>query len=559
MTWLSSKLNATQQRALFRLRALLLWRQLTGEKGRMVGAVIGLLAFGPLAAGLAVASAAAYLLLEAPWPGQILGGILTLLWLIWAVFPLLFGILNPSYDISRLLPYPISRLDLVAGILSGTLLDYPTFLVIPLFLAVLVGWGISPALPVVLVGLPVAYLHMVVIGQIAMTIAGGIMQSRRYRDLALILFSLLSASCYFISEGFGRILEEVAGPDFMTGFLPAWRPLDQLQWLPPGAVARAIEQAAANQWGSALFWLGYALLWLILLGRVWIGLLERLITGQGFLLRAPAERADAHRPQPARLGRLPFLSISLQALTTKELQLAWRIPQRRIGLIQAFLLPAIIGGAFYFSGDWEEGIPVAYLGLILPGYAFISTLGFASNGLSWEGRGLAMLLLTPFDRADLFRSKALVSIVLAYLPVLLLTIPLLLFGETLALLAGNFVALALIGVTTAVALLFSVWFPFPVNLNPTRPFARPERRGGFIPAIMSIIGMPLASAVFGLPLAIPVILVWWFDLPLIGFLTAAAAALYGLILAWAACPPSGRILLKKEPEVLTALIAPEGD
>jgi len=114
---------------------------------------------------------------------------------------LLVSSLNEGLDLTRLLVFPIARRDLVVSILLGTLFDYPTYIMAPVLLAALVTWGISPALPIVALGLLLAYCHMVIASQLVVTVFGGILQSRRFRDLAIILASLFGASCYFIQIG----------------------------------------------------------------------------------------------------------------------------------------------------------------------------------------------------------------------------------------------------------------------------------------------------------------------------------------------------------------------
>ncbi|MDJ0756381.1 MAG: hypothetical protein QNJ45_22810 [Ardenticatenaceae bacterium] len=552
-------INTAQQRTLFGLRSRLLWRQFTGEKGRIISALIVLLIFGPMVLGISIASAVGYIQLEAPWPAQILGGVLVLLWVVWAVAPVFLGPINVSIDVSRLLVYPVTRRDMATAVLFGTLLDYPTFLVLPLFAAIVASWMWSLAWPFVLLGLPIAYLHMVIIGQIVMVGAGSILNSRRFRDLSIVVFSILGASCYFISQGVTRVLEEFVDLESAETFLLTWRPLDQLQWLPTGSIARAIEQGAAGNFGLATAWLGYSLLLLVGLGYVWLVLLDRLITGQTFSF-GQADAPKAAKPKRARRSfKLKLLPEPLQSIVLKEIILTWRIPQRRIGMIQAFLLPVIFSGIYLFSGEFDGEFNGRWVGLFLIGYSYIPTLGFGSNTLAWEGQGLAMLFLTPASRRLIFQAKTVTSILLAALPIAFFT-PLLFFiSPPLPLLTGFFLALGFIGVGTAVVMLFSVWFPYPVNMDPKRPFAQPERRGGFIPTLMNVIGTPLLTGLLGIPLALPIALVWWFEWAWPGLILAVICAVYGLGVAWVMCGPAAEQLLKREPEILDALRAPEGD
>ncbi len=76
-------LDAARQQALWRVRVKLALRQFSRQPGKIVGLVISALFFVPLVLGAAFGSAIGYLNLPQPWPAQLLGGVLVLLWLIW--------------------------------------------------------------------------------------------------------------------------------------------------------------------------------------------------------------------------------------------------------------------------------------------------------------------------------------------------------------------------------------------------------------------------------------------------------------------------------------------
>lgn len=559
-------LDKNQQLTLFKLRARLLWRQFTGEKGRIVTAIVVITVFAPMVFGLAIGSAIGYLRLEAPWPAQLLGGILVMLWLVWGIAPIFLGSINSSIDVSRLLVYPVSRGNLALSILLGTFLDYPTFLIIPLFAAVVVGWIGSAAWPVVLVGLPIAYIHMVIIGQIVMVGLGNILQSRRFRDLTIIVFSIGGASCYFFSQGVGRLVGEFVDPEAAEAFFTTWRPLDQLQWLPTGAVARAIERAAVGDGGAAAIWLGYAVVLLVILGWIWVVLLDRLMAGYSFVVPGwrTAKKESPSEHNKSRRLRLGFVAEPLRSLLIKEWTLMWRIPQRRIGVIQSYLLPVIFSGIFLFGGEDLDSAQLfgggnRRLPLLLIGFAYLAILGFAGNSFAWEGRGLSMMFLTPAARQAVIRAKTIVALIVTTGPLLFYAPIIALVSPPIPVLAGFFVGIGLASAGTSVAMLFSVWFPFPVNTDPKKPFARPERRGGFIPTVMTIFAAPILTAIVGSPLAVPIALVWVFSWDRIGLIAAVLSAVYGVAVAWWAGRPVGNQLIKREPEIIEALVVPEGD
>ncbi|MBK8797657.1 MAG: hypothetical protein IPM07_15475 [Anaerolineales bacterium] len=97
------KLDAAKQQALLRLRLRLLRRQFEREPGQMVGFLVFLVIFGPLVLLVATASGFAYVAAPDPWPVQVMGIVLSVLWLIWIVLPLLAFRTNEGLDLSRLL------------------------------------------------------------------------------------------------------------------------------------------------------------------------------------------------------------------------------------------------------------------------------------------------------------------------------------------------------------------------------------------------------------------------------------------------------------------------
>ncbi len=285
----------------------------------------------------------------------------------------------------------------MASTLLGTLLDFPTYLALPLFVAVGVGWGANWRWPFVIVALLVAYAHMVLTSQLVLTAAGGLLRSRRFRDVSIVVLSLLGSSCYFINQGV-----QVLFRNLDTRQLVGLRPLTYLQWLPPGATARAIERASAGDWSAALLWLLYATLLLGGVAWLWWRLLLRVVTGEGFL-QAPTRASSAPvQPTPRRIGAsgrhplLRWVPDGIHQLFIKEIKAIWRFPQRRIGLIQGFLGPLFVIGAIFFSSGRPDVAVTPWWGLTVIGYAIFSMWITSLNMLGWEGKALPMLLGTPY-------------------------------------------------------------------------------------------------------------------------------------------------------------------
>ncbi len=548
-------LNGRQPSALWRLRGKLVLRLFWREKGRIVSALLMLLFFGPMVLGLTAGTAIAYRRLEAPWPPQILGMILVVMWFIWLLAPILLSAVNEGADITRLLVYPITRRDLIASIFLGTLFDYPTYLMLPLFVAVLIGF---PAIwPTVLVALLLGYWHMVVIGQLSQTLLGGILQSRRFRDVAIIVGSLLASSCYLWQIGIQRLARN-ADDMFAQEMLLSLRPLNVLQWFPTGALARAVEQAQLGHTLNVALWLLYSFLLLVVVTAVWWLLLERVTTGESFfnfnIERQSKQKQARDRTAGLSWGLLPR---DLAELARKELKSIWRLPQRRVGLIQGILLPFIMMGAIFVRPESNLQLP-GWVGLGLPVYAMFMFWATTQNMLAWEGHGLATLLLAPVPRQRLFVAKGLAFLLVAGVPFVLIALALITISRSWQSVAGLITGLS-VGLTTlGVASISSVLFPMRVNLEAKRAQRSVfSTGGGCLTGLAMVFLVPIIMALVAVPAAVPLALAAWWERPLLGIIGSIIGILYGLFIFWGGTTMAGQLLLEREADVYTTLKQPE--
>ncbi|MBK8904243.1 MAG: hypothetical protein IPM53_23895 [Anaerolineaceae bacterium] len=557
----------SQLGTLLRLRGKLTLRQFTRERGRIIGAIVVILVFGPMIVAAAIGTAVGYGSLEDQWPTALLGAVMVGMWFIWLVFPIVATSINESADITHLLIFPISRRDLVLSTLLGTFFDYPTYLMLPLFIAAFVGFGFTSAFPIVILAILFSYGHMVLIGQFITVTIGGVLQSRRFRDVAIVFFSLVGSSCYFINLAFQRgverftdslsLQEEEAFAETFAG----WQPLNVLQWFPTGAPARAVQQALDGSWGTAVLWLLYSAVLLAILTWVWFHLLNRLATGGGFLIggRPQAEKEKRVTPRSSRRSPLDLLPDDLAALVGKELRSAWRIPQRRVGLVQGLLLPVFMMGPFLYSTDFSGGISAIprWFGLSLPFYALFLFWSTSQNMLAWEGRGLPALLLTPQPRWRLFWAKGLVFLLIAGIPYLIVS------GAVTAILrdwltvAGTITGLGMGIGAMAVTAVGSVLFPIPINLEAKRTRGAFQSGGNFKTGCATVTVIPISIAVVNLPAAALLGLAFYFNLPWLGFIGAVFSLVYGFGILYAGCRLAGNLLLEREPELVATMKLPE--
>lgn len=542
-------LDAEKQKALFRTQARLTLRQFTREKGRLVGAFIAAIFFIPFTLAAAAGTTLAYRRAPEPWPAQILGLVLVALWGLWMIIPIFAFRLNKGLDLERLLTYPLSRRDLIAGVLLGTFLDYPTYFTLPLFAAVVIGWGMSPILPIVLFAVLLSFGHMVLTSRLVVTAAGGILRSRRFRDVSVIVVSLIGSSCYFIQSGLSELGERYVEPE---QFL-ALRPLDVLQWLPPGAAARAIERAAAGAWTSSGGWLLYSALLLIAVTWAWYKLVDRLATGGGFLLDLRSSDAGETQ-QPRRRQRempafLRWIPADIRQIAAKELKASWRIPQRRVGMLQGILLPLLFGGVALLSSGIPDELP-GWVGLMLPAYALFLFWMSAQNMLGWEGNGLPTLLLTPVPRSRVFLGKGLALMAISSVAIVPIGIAVTWIVPEWTSVAGFTGAVAIGGVAMGVGAVASVFFSYRVDMDETT--GRLSTGGDLKTGLANFLLVPAAMTMAAAPLAVFIGVPYWFGMVWLGYLGAGAALMYGALAFGAGCWLAGRLLVPREADVIQA-------
>ena len=557
-------LNWGQQKELLKLRARLSFRQFMGEKARLLTAIATIAVLVPVSFGVAAATGAGYLLLPNYWPAQLLGFVLLLSWFIWSVAPVFSFNVNEGLDPTRLLSYPIARRDYLAHMLLGTLLDYPTYFIVPFFIAIIVGFGLGWGLPVVLVALILSYLLMVLTSQTIINTLGGVLQSRRFRDISMVVGAFIGMSCWLISQSMQGVIENFfdLNAEEVGLFFQTWQPLDAMKWLPPGAAAKAIEQASIQAWGGSLLWLGYTLLWAGLLGWVWWRVTLRIVTGEGFVIGgSPAKAKESEGKTAAQTdapGRFAWswIPTDIRAIILKEIKLKWRTPQSRIGLIYMYLMPlaSVVFLLIYATSDSDEPFSLG-IEFIAGGIALYTIFIFWVNGqnmLGWETSGLPTLLLTPIPRQRIFLGKGLAQFVMNGPPLLLLAVLAMIVQPGL-------VPLALLPTTAALGLaclsvvsLFSVIFPYPVKVESQagqNPFSG---GGGCLTGLANGTLMPTIIGLVCLPIGAPLALALWQGWGWLALLGGFLGLAYSGVLFWFVTRWAAQIMVRREPEILIA-------
>ena len=376
------------------------------------------------------------------------------------------------------------------------------------------------------------------------------------------MWPLSLARCWPLLAIYGRLvsnrLARNAGDAFSEETLLNLRPLNALQWLPTGALARAVEQAQLGNSLVVALWLLYSFLLLVLLTAVWWILLERVTTGETFFRfhtdSQPNQKKSRSQASRKGLGLLPR---DIAELTRKELKSIWRLPQRRVGLIQGVLLPFIMMGAIFVQTDSALQLP-SWIGLTLPLYGMFMFWATTQNMLAWEGHGLATLLLAPVPRQRVFVAKGLAFLLVAGVPFVLIAIGLISFSRSWQSVGGLITGLSFALTTLGVASVSSVLLPIRVNLEAKRTRNNLfSTGGGCLTGLAMVFLVPLVMAIVAVPAGVPLALAAYWERPSLGIIGSIIGIFYGLFVFWGGTSIAGQLLLEREADIYAALKQPE--
>src|SRR5579859_964679 len=198
-------IHGDKLRWLFWLRLKILTRGFQRNRASLIGSIIFLLFVLGGAGWAAYGTFAAYRYLTQPANFEVLYLVLTGLLLLWIVLPLMEFASNEGLDLSKLQLFPLTRAEMMISLLFSTLLDIPTIGLLILLAAVVIGWGVS--LPVALLSLLamlIFYVQLVAVSQLVLALLMRTLQSRRFRDLSILIVAVFTASCYLVQQQIGR-------------------------------------------------------------------------------------------------------------------------------------------------------------------------------------------------------------------------------------------------------------------------------------------------------------------------------------------------------------------
>ncbi len=389
------------------LKWTLTWRGLRRSRSRLIGALLFLLAFLPLS-GLCTYGLWA---LTGDYPAlaePLARDALAFIFLLWAATPLLGFPLNESFDLTRLFVYPVSPTRLFVGALLGGLLDRAVLLVLPVLLVLLWRASSGPiAFALALCLLALFLLLTLALGQMVMLLLIGLLRSRRFRDLTIVLFPLIGMGYYVGQRVLMRRMEAGTLTVPVLVQSPVWRLADRM---PPGWAAWGLDAARRGHNGEAL--LALALLGAATASIVAVAVtaLKTLYIGDIGPLRPRAVAAVPVRPASPRLS-LPaprLLPPQIAAVAWKEWTYFLRDPQYKalavqsaytlVWLAASVALPSLRRGGWGFLPG--EGL---LLGI---SYALLLSLSpLLFNQWGGEGAAITALFSLPMPRRALLLGK----------------------------------------------------------------------------------------------------------------------------------------------------------
>ncbi len=535
--------ESAQLRALLKIRRLISFRRFKGRPQELILTIVFLVFALPAPIMLATFSNVAYRKLPAPWNIEILDGVLVVLWGMWLLAPVVGTQLSESPDMSRFLPLPIRRRVMIIATFAGSVFEYSTWFTVPFLIAIVLGgWG-GAATIVAVFAVLIAALHFIAIGQLVTTVTSGIVRSRRFRDAATVLGSLLALAYWW-----GRMKtmgdEARAGDFFKRMAANDVHPMNILQWTPTGACARAIERASSGHMGEALVWLVASACVLAGISALWWWAQERTATQGEFIFGAPARRA--RKAKREEHGKIPFLRPSVVAIAALDLRQMWRNPRRRMQTMQGMIMPVIFSGLWIGREHLGGGSVLALTPAIF--VTFVSLFTF-QNVLAADGLAVGTVFLSPLDRRDIFRGKVVAFAVIVVAPLLVLSVLAALRTSVSLGLAAIFLAVATFLIVATISSGISARFAVPVPEDRRTGPIRTASAAGWAITLLQPTIIAFMLAPFWIPAAIGIVK----DRPVLALVASLSGVIYAVTVFHFGIKNAGATLLAREPEIFKML------
>ncbi|MFI9721416.1 transporter [Streptomyces sp. NPDC052396] len=462
--------------------------------------------------------------------------LVVLLALGWAFMPLFFSSGDETLDPSRLVMLPLRPGPLTVALLVSSLIGIgPAFT-----LVIILGSVIATAQggAAFAVGVPAVVLSLLICVALARAVATAnvrLLSSRKGRDLALLSGLVIAVGIQLVNFGLQKISH--------AGGLARLEPVAKVaRWVPPGSALDAVRSAGRGSYGLAMAQLALSAVVLALLLWWWQRGLTKVMTSPDSSTLAAAE------PERKRLGTglLRLLPAGRTgAVMLRTLRYVLRDPKTRMSWTSQLVVGALV--PFLNVAQHRGNSYWAFMAVALVG-------GMMYNQFGQDGSAFWMVMQTINGRRDAYlelRGRAL-ALALPSVPYLVLLVSALTafsgqwgaFWEVLGL------GLALLGTMFATGAVTSVVLPYTIPQGSAFKNVAP---GQTSIAWLGMLGGLLMAAAQCVPLA--ALTVWLHLSGHHGWLPVLLplGAGYGLLMAWAGLRIAAPRLVRRLPEILTAV------
>jgi ABC-2 type transport system permease protein len=553
--------HSDKLRWLFWLRWRLFLRSFTRDKARIITSIIYIVIFLPLFGAVAVGTYFAYRYLPTPANSEVLFLVLAAVYLLWIVLPLLEFTVNEGLDVSKLVQFPVTRLEIMLSLLFSTLLDIPMVALLFLLIAVVVGWAVSiPVILFTIVAMLVFYVQVVGISQLVLALLMRTLQSRRFRDLSIVLIAIFTSSCYLVQQ---VVLHGIGTSNFVSNLQHAGIS-GYLQWSPPGMTARAVQQAVAGNFGFGAIWLLGALITAVVVLYLWQLVLERSLSTPevGGKVRTRRRKANgevagtstpSQRAVAAVSGGSVQRSLGMEqtlAMTRKEFVYFWRDPQLKALFFQSlvYILVFTIGPIFGTGArnDYSASLFIAPLAV------FFSIFVLSYNTLGMERDSLTTLFLFPIEPRLILMGKNLAVALIGVIElILLMFLGAFLSHNWVYILPLLTIGLAGIAIVLGCSNFSSVFFPTRMRQMQRgfRATGSSTGNAGCMRGIMSL-AMMAVTAILLIPAALGLALPIFLNAEWAWVITIPASLIYGVAFYLIVTRVVAARMLDREPDIL---------
>jgi len=456
----------------------------------------------------------------------------------WLILPILVFGLDGTLDPAALALYPLRTRPLAIGLLAASATGaWPLANVIGL-MGVTVGLAHGAAGVIVAVlAVLLQVLFCITLARLFITTLARVLRSRKGRDLAAFLVLPIFA----LYEFFIQVVPKAAaqhrlGAGSFAG-VDHW-----IRWIPPGLAAHAVQDASSGRLGVALLRLVFLAAVTAVLGWLWIRALNRaLVTAD-----------TSSQASQVRAGALPFAGYGLTGTVAGRFLIYQRREPTSLiywGIIAVIMV--VVSFRVVTTPSYQGGILFA-IGL---GAAMMGVFHANSVGVTGPGFGSEAVALTTSSELRAYFCGQNIALAIVGIPLLAL------FSFGLMAIAGHpvdgFLALAVglaaLGAALGLSNIFSVVAPYPME----RRIGSPVRRAaeGYVGySLAGTFGSLIGVAVCVVPVVVAVGLTSSAPEALRIPVLFAAAAAYGIVLAWAGQGIAGSAAETRMPELYQVAI-----